>query len=236
MSARSIKNVINDYLTRSSWRVSENASFTYSLGSLESQLSGFEVARYWLEDIYGEDIGHRHRCGDLHIHDLSILAPYCNGWSLRQLITEGLGGLRNRVSSGPAKHMQTIVNHIVNFLGVMSNESAGAQAFSSLDTYLAPFVREGNLDYDQVKQNMQSLIFGLNVESRWSGQPPFSNFTFDWKVPSDMADTPCYFGGGILDYTYGELQEEMDMINKAFLEVMVEGDAEGRLFSYPIKR
>jgi len=229
-----MRNVIPDYLDKSSWRINENSSFTYSLGSLDAQLSGYESARYWLEEVYSKDIAHAHRCADLHIHDLGMLAPYCNGWSLRQLITDGIGGLPNRVSSGPAKHLTTLVVQIVNFLGIMANESAGAQALSSLDTYLAPFVREDNLDYDGVKQALQMLIYGLNVESRWSGQPPFSNVTMDWEVPDDMRDTSCYFGGGVLDYTYGELQEEIDMINKAFLEIMIGGDNDGRLFSYPI--
>lgn len=231
---RGIEKVIPDYLEKSSWRIKENSSFTYSLGGLDAQLSGYESSRYWLDEVYSNEIANAHRTADIHIHDLGMLASYCNGWSLRQLITDGLGGLKNRVSSGPAKHMTTLVVQIVNFLGIMANESAGAQALSSLDTYLAPFVREDNLDYDGVKQAMQMLVFGLNVESRWSGQPPFSNVTFDWEVPDDMKDTPCYFGGGVLDYTYSELQSEMDMINKAFIEVMTEGDANGRAFAYPI--
>lgn len=231
---RSIKNVIPDYIDASSWRINENSSFTYSLGALDHQLSGYESARYWMDEIYPEYIGHSHKVADLHIHDLGMLASYCNGWSLRQLINEGIGGLPNRVSSGPAKHLTTLVVQIVNFMGIMANESAGAQAFSSLDTYLAPFVRECKLEYKDVKQCMQMLVFGLNVESRWSGQPPFSNFTFDWEVPEDMKDKACYYGGGVLDYTYSELQDEMDMINKAFIEVMLEGDYNGRIFSYPI--
>lgn len=231
---RSIKNVIPDYLEASSWRINENSSFTYSLGALDHQLSGYESARYWMEEVYTPEIGHAHKVADLHIHDLGMLASYCNGWSLRQLITEGISGLPNRVASGPAKHLQTLVVQIVNFMGIMANESAGAQAFSSLDTYLAPFVREGRLGYTEVKQCMQMLIFGLNVESRWSGQPPFSNFTFDWEVPDDMRNTPCYFGGKTLNYTYGELQEEMDLINKAFIDVMLGGDYNGRMFAYPI--
>ena len=231
---RSIKNVIPDYLEANSWRIKENSSFTYSLGALDHQLSGYESARYWMEEVYPPEIGHAHKVADLHIHDLGMLAPYCNGWSLRQLINEGISGLPNRVASGPAKHLQTLVVQIVNFMGIMANESAGAQAFSSLDTYLAPFVREENLSFKEVKLCMQMLVFGLNVESRWSGQPPFSNFTFDWEVPEDMKNTPCYYGGKVLDYTYSELQDQMDMINKAFIEVMLAGDYNGRIFAYPI--
>jgi anaerobic ribonucleoside-triphosphate reductase len=231
---KTIKNVISDYLARNSWRIHENSSFTYSLGSLDAQISGYETARYWLEEVYPPEISRAHKRGLFHIHDLGILGSYCNGWSLRQLITEGFGGLRNRVSSAPAKHLVPLVNQIVNFLGTLANESAGAQAFSSLDTFLAPFVREDDLNYKDVKQAMQILIFGLNVECRWSGQPPFSNVTLDWMVPSDMAKQSCIVGGIPLSYTYSDCQKEMDMINKAFIEVMIGGDAVGRLFSYPI--
>lgn len=232
--AKGLDRVIDDYIKAASWRINENSSFTYSLGGLEHQLSGYASADYWLKRIYPKQVGKAHRVADLHIHDLGMLAPYCNGWSLRQLLTEGISGLPNRVASGPANHMMVAVVQIVNFIGVMSNESAGAQAFSSLDTYLAPFVREEKLDYKSVKQYIQMLIFGLNIESRWSGQPPFSNLTFDWTVPQDMKDKACYFGGTVLDYTYAELQDEMDMINKAFIEVMLEGDHNGRMFAYPI--
>lgn len=229
------RDIITEYLTRQNWRINENASFTYSVGSLDAQLSGEEIAKYWLEEVYTKEIRNAHEKGQFHIHDLGMLTPYCMGWSLRQLITDGLGkGLRNRVTSGPAKHLVPLVNQMINFLGVMANEAAGAMAFSSVDTYLAPFVKVDNMSYAEVKQAIQILIFGLNVECRWSGQPPFSNMTIDWMVPKDMKDLACLVGGEPQGFTYSDCQVEMDMINKAFLEIMIGGDFIGRLFSYPI--
>jgi ribonucleoside-triphosphate reductase len=225
---------IKAYIKDETWRVRENASSGYSVGAMNALVSGKEAAHYWLHDVYTTEISEAHKNAEIHIHDLSMVASYCNGWSLRQLITEGITGVPNQVSSRPAKHLNAIINQMVNFLGIMSNESAGAQAFSSVDTYLAPYVKEESLSYSQVKQSIQNLVFGLNTPSRWAGQAPFTNVTFDWVVPSDMKDTACCFGSEVLDYTYSECQTEMDMINKAFLEVMSEGDADGRSFAYPI--
>jgi len=229
---------IKSYVGNDTWRIKENASSGYSVGAMNGLLAGKASAEHWLHDVYPKEIGDAHKEAKIHIHDLNQVAVYCNGWSLRQLIQEGLGGVPNEISSKPAKHLATLVQQMVNFLGLMSNESAGAQAFSSVDTYLAPYVKEGDegvpLTYRQTKQCIQSLVFNLNIPSRWAGMAPFTNVTFDAVVPEDMAGTPCYFGGELLDYTYSECQDEMDMINKAFLEVMIEGDANGRTFSYPI--
>ncbi len=229
---------IESYTKNKTWRVNENASSGYSLGAMNGLMSSKETAHHWLYDIYNEEIREAHKTAKMHIHDMGQLSCYCNGWSLRQLIVEGLGGVPNEISSKPAKYLNTIVNQMVNFLGLMSNESAGAQAFSSVDTFLAPYVREGEdgvpLTYRQVKQCIQNLVFNLNIPSRWAGMAPFTNVTFDTTPPADMANTPCHLGDELLDYTYSDVQVEMDMINKAFLEVMIEGDADGRSFAYPI--
>ncbi|MBN1981218.1 MAG: ribonucleoside triphosphate reductase [Chitinivibrionales bacterium] len=238
---RSTKNLLLDiahtmdgYLKQEDWRVNENSNVNYSLGGLILHNSGTVTANYWLENIYTQDIAEAHRNGDIHLHDLPMFSGYCAGWSLRQLIAEGLGGVANKISSRPAKHLSTLIQQMVNFLGILQNEWAGAQAFSSVDTYLAPFVWVDNLSYDEVKQNLQSFIFGVNTPSRWGSQAPFTNITLDWVVPEDLAGQPAIIGGGLIDKTYGEFQKEMDMINKAFLEVLIEGDAEGRGFAYPI--
>lgn len=229
---------IKSYINNDSWRITENASSGYSVGSMANLESGRKSAHYWLHEVYTKEIAEAHSTAKIHIHDLNMVAPYCNGWSLRQLITEGLGGVEGQVASKPPKHLNTLINQMVNFLGIMSNESAGAQAFSSVDTYLAPYVREGEdgvpLTYREVKQCIQNLVFNLNIPSRWAGMAPFTNVTFDWVVPEDMKDLACLLGEKILDYTYSECQKEMDMINRAFLEVMRDGDADGRTFSYPI--
>ncbi len=229
---------IKSYTENQTWRINENASSGYSLGAMNGLMSSKETAKHWLKEIYTDEIKEAHSSAKMHIHDLGQLSCYCNGWSLRQLIVEGLGGVPNEISSKPAKYLNTIVNQMVNFLGLMSNESAGAQAFSSVDTFLAPYVREGEdgkpLNYRQVKQCIQNLVFNLNIPSRWAGMAPFTNVTFDTTPPADMANTPCMLGDEILDYTYSDMQAEMDMINKAFLEVMIEGDADGRSFAYPI--
>ncbi|MDO5576233.1 MAG: ribonucleoside triphosphate reductase, partial [Fibrobacter sp.] len=229
-----ISNTMDGYLKREDWRVHENSNVNYSLGGLILHNSGAITANYWLENIYGHDISSAHRNGDFHIHDLSMFSGYCAGWSLRQLIAEGLGGVKGKISSTPPKHLSTLVQQMVNFLGILQNEWAGAQAFSSFDTYLAPFVRVDNLSYKEVKQQIQAFIFGVNTPSRWGSQAPFTNITLDWVVPDDLKDQPAVVGGKPLDETYSEFQAEMDMINKAFLEVLIEGDSEGRGFSYPI--
>ncbi len=229
-----IANTMNGYLKQEDWRVNENSNVNYSLGGLILHNSGAITANYWLEHIYTHDISEAHRNGDMHIHDLSMFSGYCAGWSLRQLIAEGLGGVENKISSRPPKHLSTLVQQMVNFLGVLQNEWAGAQAFSSVDTYLAPFVRVDNLSYEEVKQNVQSFIFGVNTPSRWGSQAPFTNVTFDWTTPEDLKEQRAIVGGKPLDITYGDFQKEMDMINKAFIEVLLEGDAEGRGFAYPI--
>ncbi len=229
-----IEHTMDGYLKQSDWRVNENSNVNYSLGGLILHNSGAITANYWLENIYTRDIADAHKNGDLHIHDLSMFSGYCAGWSLRQLITEGLGGVPNKITSKPAKHLSTLVQQMVNFLGCMQNEWAGAQAFSSVDTYLAPFVASDNLAYDEVKQCMQAFIFGVNTPSRWGSQAPFTNVTFDWVVPNDLKDQSAIIGGVPIDKTYGEFQKEMDMINQAFLELFIEGDAEGRGFAYPI--
>jgi len=223
------------YLSQSDWRVNENSNVNYSLGGLILHNSGTITANYWLKNIYPEEIAEAHRNADFHLHDLSMFSGYCAGWSLRQLIQEGLGGVPGKISSKPAKHLYTLVFQIVNFLGIMQNEWAGAQAFSSFDTYLAPFVRVDKLSYQEVKQAIQSFIFGVNTPSRWGSQAPFTNITLDWVVPDDLKDKPAIVGGKPYEnYTYGDFQKEMDMINRAFIEIMLEGDADGRGFQYPI--
>ena len=228
------KKLVDDYLRVSDWRVKENSTVTYSVGGLILSNSGAITANYWLSEIYDEEIGNAHRNADLHIHDLSMLTGYCAGWSLKQLIQEGLGGVTGKITSAPAKHLATLCNQMVNFLGIMQNEWAGAQAFSSFDTYLAPFVRTDKLSYNEVKHCVESFVYGVNTPSRWGTQAPFSNITLDWTVPADLAGQPCIVGGKPMSFTYGDCQPEMDMINKAFIEVMIEGDANGRGFQYPI--
>lgn len=228
------KNIVNGYLRETSWRVKENSTVTYSVGGLILSNSGAITANYWLSEIYDEEIANAHRDGDLHIHDLSMLTGYCAGWSLKQLLLEGLGGIPGKITSKPAKHLSTLCNQMVNFLGIMQNEWAGAQAFSSFDTYLAPFVKTDHLSYDQVKKCIESFIYGVNTPSRWGTQAPFTNITLDWVVPNDLAELNAIVGGKEMDFRYKDCQKEMDMINKAFIEVMIEGDANGRGFQYPI--
>ena len=228
------KDLVNSYVDSIDWRVKENSTVTYSVGGLILSNSGAITANYWLSEIYDEEIANAHRNCDIHIHDLSMLTGYCAGWSLKQLIQEGLGGINGKITSSPANHLSTLCNQMVNFLGIMQNEWAGAQAFSSFDTYLAPFVKVDNLDYKGVKQNIQSFIYGVNTPSRWGTQAPFTNITLDWTVPDDLADQYCIVGGKELDFKYKDCKKEMDMINKAFIEVMLEGDANGRGFQYPI--
>ena len=228
------KELVNSYVNTSDWRVKENSTITYSVGGLILSNSGAITANYWLSEIYDKEIGDAHRNADLHIHDLSMLAPYCAGWSLKQLIQEGLGGIPGKITSAPAKHLSSLCNQMVNFIGIMQNEWAGAQAFSSFDTYLAPFVRIDNLSYQEVKNCIQSFVFGVNTPSRWGSQAPFTNITLDWKIPNDLKDLPAIIGGKPMDFTYGDCQKEADMVNKAFIEVMIEGDANGRGLQYPI--
>ncbi len=228
------KNVINNYLKVNDWRVKENSTVTYSVGGLILSNSGAVTANYWLSEIYDPEISQAHRNADIHIHDLSMLTGYCAGWSLKQLIQEGLGGVPGKITSSPAAHLSTLCNQMVNFLGIMQNEWAGAQAFSSFDTYLAPFVKKDNLTYKEVKQCIQSFIYGVNTPSRWGTQAPFTNITLDWTVPNDMAELNCIVGGKEQNFKYKDCVEEMAMINKAFIEVMIEGDANGRGFQYPI--
>ena len=228
------REIVDKYLKLSDWRVKENSTVTYSVGGLILSNSGAITANYWLSEIYDQEIADAHRLANIHIHDLSMLTGYCAGWSLRQLIYEGLGNVEGKITSSPAKHLSTLCNQMVNFLGIMQNEWAGAQAFSSFDTYLAPFIREDQLSYREVKQAIESFIYGVNTPSRWGTQSPFSNITLDWTVPNDLKNEPCIVGGKILDYTYGDCKEEMDLINRAFLEVMNEGDANNRGFQYPI--
>lgn len=225
---------INEYLDRSDWRVNANANQGYSLGGLILNVSGKVVANYWLNHVYTPEIGEAHRNGDYHIHDLDMLAGYCAGWSLRVLLEEGFNGVANKTESKPPRHLVSAFSQMINFLGTLQNEWAGAQAFSSADTYLAPFIRIEKLTYEEVKQAMQSFIFNLNVPSRWGTQTPFTNLTFDWTCPNDLKDRHPIIGGEVQEFTYGELQEEMDMINRAFLEVMAAGDAKGRPFTFPI--
>lgn len=227
------KELVEKYLKSTDWRVKENSTVTYSLGGLILGNSGAVTAGYWLDNIYDEQISNAHRKCDIHIHDLSMLSGYCAGWSLKQLITEGLG-IPGKINSSPASHLSTLCNQMVNFLGIMQNEWAGAQAFSSFDTYLAPFVKVDNLTYKEVKQCIQSFIFGVNTPSRWGTQAPFTNITLDWTVPEDLEYLQAIVGGKEMDFTYGDCQKEMDIINKAFIEIMVEGDANGRGFQYPI--
>jgi len=229
-----ITTTMDGYLKQQDWRVHENSNVNYSLGGLILHNSGAITANYWLDSIYNHEISNAHRNGDFHLHDLCMFSGYCAGWSLRQLISEGLGGVTGKISSCAPKHLSTLIQQMVNFLGILQNEWAGAQAFSSFDTYLAPFVRQDNLSAAEVKQQIQSFIFGVNTPSRWGSQAPFTNITLDWVVPEDMRDQPAIVGGQPLDTTYGDYQHEMDMINKAFLEVLIEGDADGRGFSYPI--
>lgn len=225
---------VNEYLSRMDWRVNANANQGYSLGGLILNVSGKVIANYWLSHIYPPAVGEAHRSGSFHIHDLDMLSGYCAGWSLRTLLNEGFNGVSNKVESAPPKHLSTAIGQMVNFLGTLQNEWAGAQAFSSTDTYLAPFVRVDNLTYDQVKQELQGFVYNMNVPSRWGTQTPFSNLTFDWTCPEDIRDQVPLVGGEPVDFTYGDLQNEMDMINRAFIEVMTEGDAKGRVFTFPI--
>ena len=228
------KEIVDSYVKVTDWRVKENSTVTYSVGGLILSNSGAITANYWLSEIYDEEIGKAHKNADIHIHDLSMLTGYCAGWSLKQLIQEGLGGVTGRITSAPAKHLSVLCNQMVNFLGIMQNELAGAQAFSSFDTYLAPFVKADHLTYREVKKCIESFIFGVNIPSRWGTQAPFSNITLDWTVPNDLANLPAIVGGKEQDFTYGDCKEEMDMINRAFIETMIEGDAQGRGFQYPI--
>ena len=228
------KTLVNSYVNVEDWRVKENSTVTYSVGGLILSNSGAITANYWLSEIYDKEVADAHRNGDIHLHDLSMLTGYCAGWSLKQLIQEGLGGIPGKITSAPAKHLATLCNQMVNFLGIMQNEWAGAQAFSSFDTYLAPFVKADNLTYDQTKKCIESFIYGVNTPSRWGTQAPFSNITLDWTVPNDLKDLPAIVGGKEMDFTYGDCRREMDMVNKAFIEVMIEGDAQGRGFQYPI--
>ncbi|SHK63056.1 ribonucleoside-triphosphate reductase class III catalytic subunit [Anaerocolumna jejuensis DSM 15929] len=228
------KEIVNSYVKEEDWRVKENSTVTYSVGGLILHNSGSVTANYWLSEIYDEEIAAAHRNADIHLHDLSMLTGYCAGWSLKQLIKEGLGGIPGKITSSPASHLSTLCNQMVNFLGIMQNEWAGAQAFSSFDTYLAPFVKIDNLSYREVKQCIQSFIYGVNTPSRWGTQAPFSNITLDWTVPSDLAELPCIVGGKETDFLYKDCKKEMDMVNKAFIEIMIEGDANGRGFQYPI--
>ena len=228
------KEIVDSYVKVTDWRVKENSTVTYSVGGLILSNSGAITANYWLSEIYDEEIGQAHRNADIHIHDLSMLTGYCAGWSLKQLIQEGLGGIPGKISSSPAKHLSVLCNQMVNFLGIMQNEWAGAQAFSSFDTYLAPFVKTDNLSYPEVKKCIESFIYGVNTPSRWGTQAPFSNITLDWTVPADLANLPAIVGGKEMDFTYGDCKKEMDMVNKAFIEIMIEGDAHGRGFQYPI--
>ncbi|MBQ6056529.1 MAG: ribonucleoside triphosphate reductase [Treponema sp.] len=229
-----INATMDGYLAQSDWRVKENANVNFSLGGLILHNSGTVTANYWLKNIYTPEIAEAHKTCAFHIHDLSMFSGYCAGWSLRQLIQEGLGGVADKITSKPATHLSTLVNQIVNFLGIMQNEWAGAQAFSSFDTYLAPFVKADKLDYKGVRQCIQSYIYGVNTPSRWGSQAPFTNITLDWVCPQDLKDKPAIVGGKEQDFKYGDCQKEMDMINKAFIELMLEGDAEGRGFGYPI--
>ena len=228
------KDTIDNYLKINDWRVKENSTVTYSVGGLILSNSGAITANYWLSEVYDEEIADAHRSADIHIHDLSMLTGYCAGWSLKQLIEQGLGGIPGKITSSPASHLSTLCNQMVNFLGIMQNEWAGAQAFSSFDTYLAPFVKVDNLSYREVKQCIQSFIYGVNTPSRWGTQSPFTNITLDWVVPNDLAELDAIVGGKKMDFKYKDCVEEMAMINKAFIEVMIEGDANGRGFQYPI--
>ena len=228
------KDLVDNYLQINDWRVKENSTVTYSVGGLILSNSGAITANYWLSEIYDNEVAEAHRSAAMHLHDLSMLTGYCAGWSLKQLIQEGLGGVPGKITSAPAKHLSTLCSQMVNFLGIMQNEWAGAQAFSSFDTYLAPFVKIDNLSQKEVKQCIQSFIYGVNTPSRWGTQAPFSNITLDWVCPPDLKDLPAIVGGEEMDFTYGDCKKEMDMVNKAFIEIMIEGDANGRGFQYPI--
>ena len=228
------KETVNNYVNVTDWRVKENSTVTYSVGGLILSNSGAITANYWLSEVYDEEIANAHRNADIHIHDLSMLTGYCAGWSLRQLIKEGLGGVTGKITSKPAKHLASLCNQMVNFLGIMQNEWAGAQAFSSFDTYLAPFVKADNMPYDAVKKCIESFIYGVNTPSRWGTQAPFSNITLDWTVPADLAEQYAIVGGEEMPFKYKDCKKEMDMVNKAFIETMIEGDANGRGFQYPI--
>ncbi len=228
------KEVVNGYVKVEDWRVKENSTVTYSVGGLILSNSGAVTANYWLSEIYDEEIAAAHRNADIHIHDLSMLTGYCAGWSLKQLIKEGLGGITGKITSAPARHLSVLCNQMVNFLGIMQNEWAGAQAFSSFDTYLAPFVKADNLSYYDVKKCVETFIYGVNTPSRWGTQAPFSNITLDWTVPDDLAELPAIVGGREMDFRYKDCKKEMDMVNKAFIETMIEGDSDGRGFQYPI--
>ena len=228
------KDLVDNYLKINDWRVKENSTVTYSVGGLILSNSGAITANYWLSEVYDQEVAEAHRSAAIHLHDLSMLTGYCAGWSLKQLIQEGLGGVPGKITSAPANHLSTLCNQMVNFLGIMQNEWAGAQAFSSFDTYLAPFVRVDNLSQKEVKQCIQSFVYGVNTPSRWGTQAPFSNITLDWTVPNDLKNLPAIIGGKEMDFTYGDCQKEMDMVNKAFIEIMIEGDANGRGFQYPI--
>ena len=228
------KEVVNSYVKSIDWRVKENSTVTYSVGGLILSNSGAITANYWLSEIYDQEIADAHRNTEIHIHDLSMLTGYCAGWSLKQLIKEGLGGVTGKITSSPASHLATLCNQMVNFLGIMQNEWAGAQAFSSFDTYLAPFVKVDNLTFEEVKKCIESFIYGVNTPSRWGTQAPFSNITLDWTVPNDLAELPAIVGGKEMNFKYKDCKKEMDMVNKAFIEVMIDGDANGRGFQYPI--
>ncbi len=228
------KATVDNYVKVNDWRVKENSTVTYSVGGLILNNSGAITANYWLSEIYDYEIANAHRNADIHLHDLSMLTGYCAGWSLKQLIKEGLGGVTGKITSAPAKHLSTLCNQMVNFLGIMQNEWAGAQAFSSFDTYLAPFVKADNLSYEQTKKCIESFIYGVNTPSRWGTQAPFSNITLDWTVPNDLKSLPAIVGGKDMDFTYGDCKAEMDMVNRAFIETMIEGDCNGRGFQYPI--
>ena len=228
------KEVVDKYVKVEDWRVKENSTVTYSVGGLILSNSGAVTANYWLSELYDEEIADAHRNADIHIHDLCMLTGYCAGWSLKQLIQEGLGGITGKITSAPAKHLSVLCNQMVNFLGIMQNEWAGAQAFSSFDTYLAPFVKVDNLSYQEVKKCIEAFIYGVNTPSRWGTQAPFSNITLDWTVPEDLANLPAIVGGKEQDFCYKDCKAEMDMVNKAFIEIMIEGDANGRGFQYPI--
>ena len=228
------KDVVNSYVKVEDWRVKENSTVTYSVGGLILSNSGAVTANYWLSEIYDEEIAEAHRNADIHIHDLYMLTGYCAGWSLKQLIKEGLGGITGKITSAPARHLSVLCNQMVNFLGIMQNEWAGAQAFSSFDTYLAPFVKVDHLSYPEVKKCIEAFIYGVNTPSRWGTQAPFSNITLDWTVPDDLAELPALVGGVEMDFKYKDCKKEMDMVNKAFIETMIEGDSNGRGFQYPI--
>ena len=228
------KKIVDNYIHVNDWRVKENSTVTYSIGGLILSNSGTITANYWLSEVYDEEIANAHRNADIHLHDLSMLSGYCAGWSLKQLITEGLGGVSGKITSAPAKHLSVLCNQMVNFLGIMQNEWAGAQAFSSFDTYLAPFVKADNLSYEEVKKCIESFVYGCNIPARWGTQAPFTNITLDWVVPEDLAEQNCIVGGKLMDFKYKDCKKEMDMVNKAFIETMIEGDANGRGFQYPI--